>query len=107
MLILTSKPRSVFREGKNVKGTQAYIFNNNIVKTDVGNKHLVLYLDIKQNNEKINIKVYSVPCQTSETEFVLKVVQSWKPLTIFMKISMFDDGFDRGFEVFEMRFWNM
>ena len=60
MLILTSKPRSFFREGKNVKGTQAYIFNNNIVKADVGSKHLVLYLDIKQNNEKINIKVYSV-----------------------------------------------
>ena len=65
MLILTSEQRSFFREGKHVKGTQGYIFNNNIVKTVVGNKHLVLYLDIKQNNKKINIKVYSAPCQTS------------------------------------------
>ena len=60
------------------------------LKTDFGNRHLELYLDskLRENNEKINMEAYSKPYQTSETAVHVNMVQSWKLLTFFMKISM-------------------
>ena len=38
--------------------------------------------------KQINIEVYSVVCQTSKTGFYVKIVQSWKLLTISTNVSM-------------------
>ena len=44
----------------------------------------------KQNMEKQNLEAYLEPCQTSKMELFAKIVNDWKPLSIFAKRSILE-----------------
>ena len=87
--LLRLRPLPIVRNSKNVRCSTTCYFNHCILHYTL--LHYIRFesnILVKRSTDTTNSEAYPEPSQTSKIELLVKIVNGWKPLTIFAERSI-------------------